>query len=105
MRNTFKVLFYVNDSKDAYICTMKKVFLIWVVLTWVAAANVCGQDTFYRQLADSAYLLTRDFVIYDPAYFRVPYPGVTFRATRASVRMLLSAPTGSWGLTFKKRCM
>lgn len=54
---------------------MKKVSVIGVIVIWVAVANAWGQDVFSRQLADSAYLLTRDFVIYDPAYFTIPYPG------------------------------
>jgi uncharacterized protein YijF (DUF1287 family) len=32
------------------------------------------EATFYEKLADSAYTLTFDFVIYDPAYFSIPYP-------------------------------
>lgn len=44
-------------------------------MIWVAVANAWGQNVFSRQLADSAYLLTRDLVIYDPAYFTIPYPG------------------------------
>lgn len=54
---------------------MKKVSVIGVIWIWVAVANAWGQDVFSRQLADSAYLLTRDFVTYDPAYFSIPYPG------------------------------
>lgn len=54
---------------------MKKVSVIGVIVIWVAVANAWGQDVFSRQLADSAYLLTRDLVIYDPAYFTIPYPG------------------------------
>lgn len=54
---------------------MKKLFAISMLWMWVAVASVCGQDTFYRQLADSAYLLTRDHVVYDPAYVVIPYPG------------------------------
>lgn len=32
------------------------------------------EATFYEKLADSAYTLTFDHVIYDPAYFSIPYP-------------------------------
>lgn len=33
-----------------------------------------GQELFYEKLADSAYILTKDKVIYDPSYFSISYP-------------------------------
>ncbi|RMD99602.1 MAG: DUF1287 domain-containing protein [Bacteroidetes bacterium] len=33
-----------------------------------------GQNDFQNRLADSAYTLTRQKVIYDPAYYRIDYP-------------------------------
>ncbi|MBI1222990.1 MAG: DUF1287 domain-containing protein [Bacteroidetes bacterium] len=36
---------------------------------WVQA-----QSDFYTRLADSAFSLTLDHVIYDPSYFSIPYP-------------------------------
>ena len=33
-----------------------------------------GQSQFKQRLADSAYTLTRQQVVYDPAYFRLDYP-------------------------------
>lgn len=44
-----------------------------LVLLFVLPASVFGQ-TYFRQLADSAYVLTQDRVIYDPAYFSIAYP-------------------------------
>lgn len=44
-----------------------------LVLLFVLPAGVFGQ-TYFRQLADSAYILTQDRVIYDPAYFSIAYP-------------------------------
>lgn len=44
-----------------------------LVLLFVLPAGVFGQ-TYFRQLADSAYVLTQDRVIYDPAYFSIAYP-------------------------------
>ncbi len=34
-----------------------------------------SQDSFYSQLADSAFTLTKDKVTYDPSYFSLDYPG------------------------------
>lgn len=31
-------------------------------------------DSFYKKLSDAAITLTRDKVIYDPAYYSIPYP-------------------------------
>jgi len=36
--------------------------------------SVFGQSEFFTQLADSAMELTKQHVIYDPAYFRLDYP-------------------------------
>lgn len=33
-----------------------------------------AQELFYKRLADSALTLTHQHVIYDPAYFTIPYP-------------------------------
>ena len=41
-----------------------------------------AQDAFYRQLADSAFTLTRDRVRYDPSYFSIGYPGGDVPADR-----------------------
>ena len=54
---------------------MRRIFIVALFLLLYASAGVFGQDTFYRRLAVSAYVLTKDFVIYDPAYFSIAYPG------------------------------
>jgi uncharacterized protein len=41
---------------------------------FLATLQLCAQPDFYAQLADSAILLTRQKVDYDPAYFRISYP-------------------------------
>ncbi|PKP48649.1 MAG: DUF1287 domain-containing protein [Bacteroidetes bacterium HGW-Bacteroidetes-11] len=52
---------------------MRKTFLnIAISLLMVSAA--IGQTTFYDRLADSAILLTKQRVQYDPAYFQINYP-------------------------------
>lgn len=33
-----------------------------------------AQKNFYKTLADSAFTLTKTKVVYDPSYFRIPYP-------------------------------
>jgi len=37
-------------------------------------ATAFSQSSFFDRLADSAYSLTQDKVIYDPSYFSIPYP-------------------------------
>jgi len=51
----------------------KKIALLLLLawLQWPAGA----QSGFYRQLAEAAQALTQQKVIYDPAYYRLPYPG------------------------------
>lgn len=44
--------------------------LVLVLLT----TQLSAQDSFYSQLADSAFLLTRQHVTYDPSYFAIDYP-------------------------------
>lgn len=47
--------------------------LIFLLLAFIPAL-VFGQTTFYDQLADSAFVLTKQKVKYDPAYVVIPYP-------------------------------
>jgi uncharacterized protein YijF (DUF1287 family) len=51
---------------------MKRVFLIIVGL--LAVNLTFGQGDFFMQLADSAFTLTKQRVVYDPAYVRIAYP-------------------------------
>ncbi len=44
--------------------------LIFILL----AINGFGQSDFYSQLADSAFELTKQKVVYDPSYFSIAYP-------------------------------
>jgi len=52
---------------------LKKILLLFIV-TLIPPAAFCETD-FYQKLATSAYALTKNFVIYDPSYYRMPYPG------------------------------
>lgn len=45
-------------------------FLAFISTTF----GLVAQDAFFEQLADSALTLTKDNVIYDPAYFSISYP-------------------------------
>jgi uncharacterized protein YijF (DUF1287 family) len=51
---------------------MKKICILSFCAALCCAAY--AQDSFYIRLADSAFVLTRQKVNYDPAYFRIPYP-------------------------------
>jgi uncharacterized protein YijF (DUF1287 family) len=56
--------------------------LILLVLILSTRISAGAQEIFYRQLADSAFTLTRDRVVYDPAYFSIDYPGGDVPADR-----------------------
>ena len=45
--------------------------IFFCILTISAAV---GQTNFYDQLADSSFVLTKQKVKYDPAYFQIDYP-------------------------------
>ncbi len=49
---------------------MRKILFILFCLPFFANA----QDVFYKNLADSAFVLTKDKIVYDPTYFSIPYP-------------------------------
>jgi len=53
---------------------MMQRFLWWVVLALAPSIGYSQQD-FYRQLAQSATTLTQNNVTYDPAYYKISYPG------------------------------
>jgi len=52
---------------------MYKRFLLLLVLAIIPSLTFGGTD-FYQKLAESAYSLTKQFVIYDPSYYRIDYP-------------------------------
>lgn len=45
-----------------------------VVILLLLICPAFGQSDFYNRLADSALVLTKQRVTYDPAYFRIDYP-------------------------------
>ena len=47
--------------------------LFWQIICWISIFDLSAQ-TFATQLADSAFVLTKDFVLYDAAYFNISYP-------------------------------
>jgi len=60
---------------------MMQRFLWWVVLALAPSIGYSQQD-FYQQLAKSAATLTQNSVTYDPAYYRISYPGGDIPADR-----------------------
>lgn len=48
--------------------------LISIVFFVLSISLAIGQTDFYDWLADSALVLTKDRVLYDPSYFRIDYP-------------------------------
>ena len=51
---------------------MKRIFAFCICVSLCCV--IWAQDSFYSRLADSAFVLTKQAVNYDPAYFRMPYP-------------------------------
>ena len=51
---------------------IKKIAYILIFLLFLSP--VFGQDDFFDRLADSAFVLTKQRVEYDPAYFSIAYP-------------------------------
>ena len=52
---------------------MKKIF-IFITVFLLNVSSAFGQVDFFDRLADSALVLTKQRVKYDPAYFRIGYP-------------------------------
>jgi len=48
--------------------------LLFILLICFAVSVQAQNDDFYSKLSDAAIKLTSDKVIYDPAYYRIPYP-------------------------------
>lgn len=48
--------------------------LIYIIVFVFSLSSAFGQSSFYEQLADSAFVLTKQRVQYDPSYFRLDYP-------------------------------
>ena len=53
---------------------IKKLTSILFFLLIISPVYVFGQEDFLDRLADSAFVLTKQRVQYDPAYFRISYP-------------------------------
>ncbi len=50
---------------------MTRILFLFLAL---APGLLVAQDAYFLRLADSALLLTKDRVTYDPSYFSIPYP-------------------------------
>lgn len=53
---------------------MKGKFLATLLVVLLQVNLSKSQDVFQRRLADSALALTKQTVVYDPSYFKIPYP-------------------------------
>ena len=51
---------------------MKRISILYILLC--ESIFVYGQSTFRDRLSDAALELTKQDVVYDPSYFRIPYP-------------------------------
>ena len=60
---------------------MRLLFLL-VFILFISLNTASAQETFYTRLADSAMLLTRQKVKYDPSYFKIKYPNGDVPADR-----------------------
>lgn len=46
-----------------------------VLFTFIISIGIYAQETnFYKRLSDAAIELTKDKVVYDPRYYKIPYP-------------------------------
>jgi len=57
---------------------MKKLLVVFILAGYVATA----QEPFAQRLSDAAITLTLQRVVYDPAYFTIPYPNGDVPADR-----------------------
>ncbi|WP_350290489.1 DUF1287 domain-containing protein [uncultured Croceitalea sp.] len=48
--------------------------LIYALVLLLSCSSLSAQNSFYKKLADSALVLTKDNVKYDPSYFAISYP-------------------------------
>lgn len=48
---------------------------LFILLAFLFFGNIANaQDSLYSRLADSAFVLTKQHVVYDPSYFSISYP-------------------------------
>jgi uncharacterized protein len=59
-----------------------KFILLPVFILFISLNTTSAQDNFYARLADSAILLTKQNVKYDPSYFKIKYPNGDVPADR-----------------------
>lgn len=53
---------------------MKRITVLSTLLILYALTALCQEADFYKRLSDAAIELTKDKVVYDPAYYTIPYP-------------------------------
>lgn len=62
----------VFSSIDQYAAASYKPFIDFLFTAF--RSHIFGQTNFFRQLADSSVTLKKQYVTYDPSYFRINYP-------------------------------
>lgn len=73
-----------------------------IVLFLLFSFYCFSQDRFYDQLADSAYQLTYDHVVYDPSYFSIDYPNGDVPADRGVCTDVLIRAYRKFGIDLQK---
>ncbi len=79
---------------------IKKLALI--ILLFSIVLSISGQTTFYSQLADSALILTKQKVRYDPAYFTIPYPNGDIPANKGVCTDVVIRAYRKFGIDLQK---
>lgn len=74
----------------------------FIIFLFAAATFSRAQDPFFRQLADSALLLTHQQVSYDPSYYRIPYPNGDIPAGKGVCTDVLIRAYRMFGIDLQK---
>ncbi|MDL2227445.1 DUF1287 domain-containing protein [Odoribacter sp. OttesenSCG-928-L07] len=80
---------------------MIKRFLISVVALLINI-SVFAQINFYEQLADSAYILTKQKVKYDASYFSINYPNGDIPANKGVCTDVVIRAYRKFGIDLQK---
>ncbi len=75
-------LHHCNTKKATTCWLVSKPKQLYIILLLLWSLSITAQSGFLYQLADSAEVLTRQTVRYDPSYFRINYPNGDVPADR-----------------------
>jgi uncharacterized protein YijF (DUF1287 family) len=79
-----------------------KFILLPVFILFISLNTTSAQDNFYARLADSAILLTKQNVKYDPSYFKIKYPNGDVPADRGVCTDLIIRAYRKLGIDLQK---